>query len=77
MSWSRDPYGGGAHFWNMGVRSHEVAEKILHPVARLPVYICGECWSHDQGWVEGALATAETLLQRYFSLPAVHDTGLI
>ncbi len=77
MSWSRDPYGGGSHFWNMGVRSHEVAEKILHPVEPLPVFICGECWSHDQGWVEGALKTAETMLQRYFGLPCVRDTGLI
>ncbi len=60
MSWNRDPFGGGAHFWNMGVRSHEVAEQILQPIERCPIYLCGEAWSHDQGWVEGALATFPT-----------------
>jgi len=77
MSWSRDPFGGGAHFWNMGLRSHEVAEKILQPLPEFPVYICGEAWSHDQGWVEGALATAEAMLTRHFGLSSVLDTDLI
>ena len=77
MSWSRDPFGGGAHFWNKGVRSHDVAERILQPIHGWPVYICGECWSHEQGWVEGALQTAEAMLQRHFGLAAVHDSGLI
>lgn len=77
MSWSRDPFGGGAHFWNKGVRSHEVAERILQPIPGWPVHVCGECWSHEQGWVEGALQTAEAMLQQHFGLSAVHDSGLI
>ena len=77
MSWSRDPYGGGAHFWNVGVRSYEVAEKILHPIEHCPIYLCGEAWSHEQGWVEGALATSEALLTRHFGLPPLHDTHLV
>ena len=77
MSWNRDPFGGGAHFWNMGVRSHEVAEQILHPIERCPIYLCGEAWSHEQGWVEGALATSEAMLTRHFGLPPLHDTQLV
>jgi hypothetical protein len=77
ISWGRDPYGGGAHFWNQGVKSHEVARKILQPISGWPVFICGECWSHEQGWVEGALQTAEAMLQAYFELPALHDTDLV
>jgi monoamine oxidase len=77
MSWSRDPYGGGAHFWNVGARSYEVAEKILHPIEHCPIYLCGEAWSHEQGWVEGALATSEALLTRHFGLPPLHDTHLV
>ncbi len=30
--------------------------------------ICGEAYSNQQGWVEGALETAEIMLQDYFSL---------
>jgi hypothetical protein len=42
---------------------------IVNPVAGLPVYICGEAYSHEQGWAEGALQTAELMLTRYFGLP--------
>jgi hypothetical protein len=34
----------------------------------VPVYICGEAYSHQQGWVEGALATTESMLQKHLGL---------
>jgi monoamine oxidase len=68
--WGEDPYGGGANFWHVGVRSFEVAEKIIQPKPPHPVYICGESYSHGQGWVEGALETTEAMLQQHFGLPA-------
>ena len=52
----------------MGVRSYEVSSRIIQPKPPLPVYICGECYSHAQGWVEGALATTEELLQGHLGL---------
>jgi monoamine oxidase len=67
--WGEDPYGGGANFWHVGVRSYDVAERIMQPKRRVPVYICGESYSHGQGWVEGALETAETMLEKHFGLP--------
>ena len=48
--------------------SYVVSDKILQPVADVPVFICGEAYSHQQGWVEGALATAENMLQRHLGL---------
>jgi monoamine oxidase len=66
--WGEDPYGGGANFWHVGVRSYEVAERIMQPKPPLPVYICGESYSHGQGWVEGALETAEEMLEKHFGL---------
>ncbi len=66
--WGEDPYGGGANFWHVGVRSYEVAERIIQPKPPHPVYICGESYSHGQGWVEGALETAEEMLERHFGL---------
>jgi monoamine oxidase len=66
--WGEDPYGGGANFWHVGVKSYEVAQSIMRPKPSLPVYICGESYSHGQGWVEGALETAEDMLERHFGL---------
>jgi len=68
--WQADPYGGGANFWQREVNSEEVAQKILKPVSDLAAYICGEAYSHAQGWVEGALTSAENMLQRHLGLLA-------
>ena len=69
--WAEDPYGGGVNFWCIHARSWEVVPAITNPVPGLPVYICGEAYSHEQGWVEGALQTAELMLTRHFQLPAL------
>ncbi len=66
--WGEDPFGGGANFWPQHVESHDVARKILKPAPDVPVFICGEAYSHGQGWVEGALETAEAMLQGHFGL---------
>jgi monoamine oxidase len=62
--WGDDPFGGGWNSWNVGVKSWEVREKIIQPVDGEPVYICGEAYSDAQGWVEGALQTADLLLAK-------------
>jgi monoamine oxidase len=67
--WGEDPYGGGANFWHVGVKSYEVAESIIQPKPPHPVYTCGESYSHGQGWVEGALETTEEMLEKHFGLP--------
>lgn len=67
--WGDDPFGGGANFWPQYVDSIHVAKRIVEPVKGKPVYICGEAYSHAQGWVEGALATAEDMLQNHLGLP--------
>jgi monoamine oxidase len=61
--WGEDPFGGGANFWPVGVKSYAVTEAMVQPDERYPVYVCGDCYSHGQGWVEGALGTAELMLQ--------------
>ena len=45
---------------------------ITQPRPGLPVYICGEAYSQQQGWVEGALQTAEIMLQSHFGLAPAH-----
>ncbi|MEO1260771.1 MAG: FAD-dependent oxidoreductase [Bacteroidota bacterium] len=60
--WGDDPFGGGWNSWNIGVKSWEVRDKITHPVDNINLYICGEAYSDSQGWVEGALQTADIML---------------
>lgn len=72
--WSADPYGGAYNMWKIHADSFAVSRDIVHPVESLPVYVCGEAYSHDQGWVEGALGTAEDMLVRFFSLPPLVPT---
>jgi monoamine oxidase len=63
MDWSEDPYGGAFNTWNVGVDAVSVAQAILQPDPGSPVYICGEAYSLvDQGWVEGALETANSVM---------------
>ena len=66
--WGLDPFGGGYNLWKIHANSIRVAHDIVAPVKGLPAYICGEAYSHDQGWVEGAVETAEDMLQRCFGL---------
>ena len=68
MDWSEDPYGGGVHFWNRGYKSWEVVEQMTQPVKDFPCYVCGEAYSTNQTWVEGALQTAEIVLQKHLGL---------
>jgi monoamine oxidase len=69
--WGDDPFGGGWNSWNIGVDSRRVKMDILQPDPQAPVYICGEAYSDAQGWVEGALQTADLMLEKLGVRPAV------
>jgi monoamine oxidase len=64
VDWSADPYGGGVHLWKRGYQSWKVMHDITQPVEDFPCYICGEAYSTNQTWAEGALQTAEIVLKR-------------
>jgi hypothetical protein len=66
--WSSDPYGGGWHEWKANYRLDEIMWRMLKPVEGDDIFIVGEAYSIGQGWVEGALDTAETMLEEYFDL---------
>ena len=69
MNWNRPPYDyGGWHTWNVSSdlvkdRPWEVRQKLVRPFDA-HVYVCGEAYSCEQGWVEGALRSAEMVLNR-------------
>jgi hypothetical protein len=69
MEWSRPPYYAGWHSWKVGVKPWEICDKIMQPFGDEKVFICGEAYSDEQGWTEGALKSAERLLTLVFRLP--------
>jgi monoamine oxidase len=69
MDWGGDPFGGAGHFWNVHAPIDELVPRAAQPIAGLPVFVCGEAYARSQGWVEGALETAEHVMQRHFDLP--------
>jgi monoamine oxidase len=66
--WSLEPYGGGWNFWEPQVDVQPVMRRVKQPFDGYPLYIVGDAYSGVQGWVEGALTTAEIVLQRQFGL---------
>lgn len=69
VNWSSDPFGGGWHAWMPGWRSYEVMAELRRPLPGKGIHVCGEVSCAYQGWVEGALTSAEVLLQEQFGLP--------
>jgi monoamine oxidase len=67
-TWNEDPYGGGWHEWKANYRLDEVMCRMRKPVAQEDIFIVGEAYSYGQGWVEGALDVAESMLEDFFGL---------
>ena len=40
------------------------AEKLVRPFLDSNLFICGEAFSSEQGWIEGAFKSAERVLER-------------
>jgi monoamine oxidase len=50
----------GDHTWKPGNNTEKIAKEILNPMKN--IYICGEAFSHNQAWMEGALQTASKVI---------------
>jgi hypothetical protein len=66
--WAADPFGGGYHAWKAAYPVWTVMPFMRRPVPGESVHVCGEAYSTQQGWVEGAFCTAEKMLQEHFGL---------
>jgi len=67
QDWSADPYGAGWHAWKAGFEFWNIMP-YMRGIPGEQVHICGEAYSIGQGWVEGALQTAELMLKEHFGL---------
>ncbi len=78
--WSAEPYGGAVHLWRPGSIWEEdetddplVAFSLRERTGSAKnVHICGDTYSADQGFIEGALATAERAVKSIVG----RDSGL-
>jgi monoamine oxidase len=52
----------GCHVWNVGYSMNDLYPQIIHPVQNENIYICGEAYSRQQGWIEGALISVQDTL---------------
>jgi Flavin containing amine oxidoreductase len=77
QDWGQDPYGGGYHGWSAHYNICAAMDCVRAPYQRIlddpsrRTFVTGSCYSFDQGWVEGALCTAESVLQEFIGLPAL------
>ena len=64
MDWGAEPHSAGWHDWAPGAKSWKMAGRIRQPNPKLEFFICGEAYSQQQGWSEGAINSAEMVLRR-------------
>ena len=69
MHWGADPEDVSLHFWRAGAVSDEVLAIAPQPEPSLQIYLAGEAFSRHQAWVEGALESADSALERVLSGP--------
>ena len=72
QNWSKEPWGAGWHSWATNSNQEWVTPRVRQPIQVDPsegltasenIYVIGECYSSVQGWVQGALNSAEALTQ--------------
>ncbi len=71
-AWGTKDVGDGDHQWRVGINDREVRSHIRSP--HPDVFVCGETYSDEQCWVEGALRSVEYVLQGSFGFTP--PTGL-
>jgi enamine deaminase RidA (YjgF/YER057c/UK114 family) len=54
--------GAGWHTWEPGISSEAVMQYMARPFGDDRVFVCGEAFSSEQGWIEGALKSVERIL---------------
>jgi len=62
--WGVPPAGDGDHQWRIGVNDRDVRARLTNPFPH--IYTCGETYSDDQAWVNGALRSVDQMLAAHF-----------
>jgi monoamine oxidase len=67
----KDPRILKRHYWDCGIGLwkkgkfdyHQISKKMIRPFKKENLYICGENYSMNQGWIEGALETSDRVIK--------------
>jgi monoamine oxidase len=51
----------GCHYWKKNKDSEKLSKEMLNPLEN--IYICGESFSQQQAWMEGALQTSKEVVE--------------
>lgn len=69
--WVRNPYGAGVHLWKAGVEPWKISPRLeafaLPDSSHTNIHICGEAFSDYQAFMEGAIRSADSALNRALS----------
>ncbi len=66
--WGREPFGGACHVWKPGSRSEDLMGRLQafsldgSKRSKRNLHVCGEAYSDYQGFIEGALRSADRAL---------------
>lgn len=52
----------GVGYWTIGANSAEISRYIIRPFVDIDFFVCGENYSENQQWIEGALETSNHVL---------------
>jgi cytochrome b involved in lipid metabolism len=52
----------GTHLWKINCDGKLLQQRILKPFTNMNLFICGESYSNNQGWIEGALETSSIVV---------------
>lgn len=64
MDWMQAPYFGGWHTWDVHCLPTDVIQRMAQPFGDAKIFVCGEAFSSEQGWIEGALKSVELCLAK-------------
>lgn len=71
--WGMPQFGDGDHMWAVGANDAEIMTSLLNPAPNL--FTCGEAYSDNQAWVDGALRSVDLLGQRIGLAPLPEVVG--
>ena len=54
----------GLHVWRPGYNYHKLYKETMKPYYDQQIFICGESFSKNQGWIEGCLETSYDVLEQ-------------
>jgi len=69
VAWRRPDHLDGWHTWNVPCQTQDSIVRIRRVFSKQDIFVCGEAYSAEQGWIEGALRSAEGVLSAMGEAP--------